>query len=396
MRGLATCGLGADSPRQVLYLTHHSPWPAHSGGTVREAQLLTALSAEFRIDVVGVCRSMAADPGEVAERLGVRSVDFFGDEARRTLRRQRYSAKLEQLLTCQPSPLEHVDLVHVEGGYLFHLLPATRHDRTCLVEHNIESDILGQIARIRGSAALMRTSYRVARLEERAWQEAAVVAAVTAEDQAEITRRTGRTDVRVVPNGADHIATGGRNTIGDTRAPTVLFLANHNYAPNADALDLLLSTIWPAVHARLPRARLVIAGSGLPDQQRHTAHSVPGVEVVGFVADLSGVFDRADVLVCPLRVGGGVKVKVLEALRRGCPVVTTTIGAQGVHGTARSAVRIVNSIQEMVEATTAVLGSPQLRARRRAETLAAGASLMSWREASATLAAIWSTMGGSR
>ena len=154
MRGLATCGLGADSPRQVLYLTHHSPWPAHSGGTVREAQLLTALSAEFRIDVVGVCRSMAADPGEVAERLGVRSVDFFGDEARRTLRRQRYSAKLEQLLTCQLSPLERVDLVHVEGGYLFHLLPATRHDRTCLVEHNIESDILGQIARIRGSAAL--------------------------------------------------------------------------------------------------------------------------------------------------------------------------------------------------------------------------------------------------
>ena len=202
--------------------------------------------------------------------------------------------------------------------------------------------------------------------------------------------------MRVVPNGADHISTGGRDTIGDTRAPTVLFLANHNYAPNADALSLLLSTVWPAVHARLPRARLVIAGSGLPDQQRHTAHSVPGVEVVGFVADLSGVFDRADVLVCPLRVGGGVKVKVLEALRRGCPVVTTTIGAQGVHGTARSAVRIVDSIQEMVEATTAVLDSPQLRARRRAETLAAGASLMSWREASAILAAIWSTMGGSR
>src|SRR5882672_5063240 len=188
------------SPLQVLYLTHHSPWPPHSGGAVREAQLLMALSAAFRIDVLGVCRSLTADPEDVAARLGVRSVDFFPDEACRTTRRQRHSVKLGQLLACQPSPLEQVDIVHVEGGYLFHLLPPAYHNRTCLVEHNIESDVLHQIGTLRASTRLLRAARRVALLEERAWRAAAVVAAVTDEDHAEMTRRTGRPDIRIAPN----------------------------------------------------------------------------------------------------------------------------------------------------------------------------------------------------
>jgi glycosyltransferase involved in cell wall biosynthesis len=123
---------------------------------------------------------------------------------------------------------------------------------------------------------------------------------------------------------------------------------------------------------------------------------VPGVDVVGFVNDIATVIDQADVLVCPLRAGGGVKVKVLEALHRGCPVVTTTIGAQGIHGIAWSAMRIVDSTQGLIEATTAVLCSPDLRARRHQGTLGAGTMLTSWRDASAVLAAIWSMIGGAR
>lgn len=384
------------SPRHVLYLTHHSPWPAHSGGTVRETQLLTALSATFRIDVTGVCRSLPADPEEVAARLGVRSVDFFPDEARRTTRRQRHSTKLEQLLTCQPSPLDQVDIVHVEGSYLFHLLPPAYHSRTCLVEHNIESDVLHQIGSLRASTRLLRTSRRVALLEERAWRAAAIVAALTVEDHTEITRRSERADVRIAPNGADHLAQGAAVAPVLDGPPTALFLANYAYPPNADALALMLGAIWPQVCVRLPDAHLVLAGSGLSDDQRAGAQTVPGVDVVGFVRDVATVIDQADVLVCPLRAGGGVKIKVLEALRRGCPVVTTTIGAQGIHGTARSAIRIVDCTQGLIEATAAVLCSPGLRARRRQETLIAGATLPSWRDASTVLAGIWSTIGCAR
>ena len=384
------------SPRHVLYLTHHSPWPAHSGGTVREAQLLRELSATFQIDVLGVCRSSTAAPEDVAAHLGVRSVDFFPDEARRTTRRQRHSAKLERLLAYRPSPLDQVDVVHVEGGYLFHLLPPAYHSLICLVEHNIESDVLHQIGTLRASTQLLRASRRVALLEERAWRAAAVVAAVTAEDHAEITRRTGRADIRIAPNGADHIAQGTAVAPIRTGPPTALFLANHAYAPNADALALMLDAIWPQVRAHLPDAHLALAGSSLSDDQRAAAQVVPGVDVMGFVNDIAAVIDQADVLVCPLRAGGGIKVKVLEALRRGCPVVTTTIGAQGIHGTARSAMQIVDSTQGLIEATTALLRSSGLRAQRRHETLGAGAMLPSWRDASAVLAGIWSTIGCAR
>jgi len=375
---------------RIRYLTHHSPWPAWSGGAIREAYLLSALSARFAIDVVGICRSSGADASAVVQHLGVRSASFYCDEARRTMRRQRYSAKVKHLFRSESYSLDLVDAVHVEGGYLFHLLPPTHHKRTCLVEHNIESDVLEQFAVLMDDPWLVRASHRVAELEVRAWRSAAAVVAVTPEDRCEIMRRVGRTDVHVVPNGCDHVPAGQATALPPAAPPTALLLANYAYPPNADALHRMLHDLWPCILANLPDARLIVAGSGLSATQRDMADGTPGTDAVGFVDDVSAVLDQADVLVCPLRAGGGVKVKVLESIRRGCPVVTTTIGAQGIHGPARSALHVTDSTAGLIQVTTALLDARHLRAKRRRQTLRAGAGLATWAHASATLASVWS------
>ena len=107
------------------------------------------------------------------------------------------------------------------------------------------------------------------------------------------------------------------------------FVGAFNHSPNVEAVQFLLSSIWPRVLAERPNAELHIAGRGLaPDvvrgAQRVTYH--------GFVDDLSGFLRMVDVVLAPLRSGGGVKIKVLEAMAAGRPVVATSIGAEGIAG----------------------------------------------------------------
>lgn len=172
------------------------------------------------------------------------------------------------------------------------------------------------------------------------WTSVAAVVATTLEDQAEIVARSGRDDVHVVTNGADHIPPAGLRAT--TAQPALVMLGNFAYRPTADALNWLVREIWPQVLVELPDARLDLVGGGMAASQQLTSLSRPGVNIVGQVEDVGPCLDRAHAFIAPLRIGGGIKMKVLEALRRGCPVVTTTIGAQGIHGANRALMRIAD------------------------------------------------------
>ncbi|WP_261569143.1 glycosyltransferase [Frankia gtarii] len=321
--------------------------------------------------------------------LGVRSTILDPDEGRRSTRPQRYSSRLSARFAAGLYRDDLIDVIHVEGGYLFHQVPAELQRHTCLVEHNIESDVLRQFAGLLGDQVLARSAHRTAQVEERAWRRAGAVAAVTPEDRAEIERRSGRPDVFLVPNGSDHLPAGAGRVLPPSAPPTALMVANFSYLPNADALQVILNSVWPKILNEIPEARLLLAGSNISAQQRESASRVPAVEVIGFVEDVATVFDQADVLVCPLRAGGGIKVKVLESIRRGCPVVTTTIGAQGITGRVRSALHIVDDLADLATATAILLRARDERALRREQMLLVSADMLSWKDASSMLGKVW-------
>jgi glycosyltransferase involved in cell wall biosynthesis len=114
--------------------------------------------------------------------------------------------------------------------------------------------------------------------------------------------------------------------------PEVLFVGALWRSENEDAALWLLREIWPRVQARVPGARLTIAGADPTEALRRAADRAEGVEVTGRVESLAPYYLRASVAVAPMRFGAGVKLKAVTAMLWGVPVVATSVGAEGVGG----------------------------------------------------------------
>lgn len=334
---------------RVLYLSHHSPWPTFSGGRLREAQMVPRLLDHAKIDLVAVTRTREAD--EQAARdisLPGLTIKLFDDEAPPGVAPGRDSAAARDYLGDLARQWSF-SAVHVEGHYLFPLLPEELRRRALVVEHNIESTLLLQRESTDPAIPVAWSEIlRVRRQEEAAWREAAGVVALTAEDAATISRQAPEVRVHTVPSGWDHIglrrpSASSAARPGMLRNPRLLFLANYAYPPNEDGVRWLLEKIFPRIQARCPRARLRLAGANLNAVITAQARRRPGVEVVGWVPAVEDELDHADVVLCPLRIGGGIKIKTIEALRRGCLVVSTSIGAQGLSNCLRSTIAIADN-----------------------------------------------------
>ncbi len=143
---------------------------------------------------------------------------------------------------------------------------------------------------------------------------------------------------------------------------TLLYLGNYVYPPNVEAADFLVREIWPRVHARQPNARLLIAGS-YAERIPGLAGQPAGVEVLGFVDDLSALYRRTRVVCCPIRVAGGTRVKILEAAAFGKPVVATTVGAEGLDLHNDRELLLRDDPQSFADACVSLLGDPGLAER---------------------------------
>lgn len=280
------------------------------------------------------------------------------------------------------------DVVHVEGFYLWQHLPRER-PPALLVEQNVEHELWRQ----RGNFA---AAHATRAAEHAVWREADLLAAVTEEDRAHIAAQARR-PVALVTDGADHeTAWAGA---GPSRAvcrvgsrPTVVFVGNFGYEPNVDAAHWLVDEIFPLVRRRAD-ARLVLVGNAPPPDV--VALAGDDVEVTGRVPAVEPWLDAATVVVCPLRIGGGVKVKVLEALRRGCAIVATPQCAHGITG-AREAMRIADDAEPFANAVAAALLDPVERARMEGAALRLAARLPSWDSVAARLAELWRELAGVR
>ena len=138
----------------------------------------------------------------------------------------------------------------------------------------------------------------------------------------------------VVPNGvppeaAAALAAGLVDVPKRDTGPTLLFVGHLGYKPNVQAVGPLVDAILPAIRARLPEARLLLAG-------REPARSViargnrPGVEIIAGPPSLAPIFARADLSVVPLKSGGGTRIKVIESMANGVPVVASAVAVEGL------------------------------------------------------------------
>jgi glycosyltransferase involved in cell wall biosynthesis len=161
-----------------------------------------------------------------------------------------------------------------------------------------------------------------------------------------------RTPVLVIPNIVPL-----RERPTQARIPEVLFVGGFRFPPNQDGIAWFVRECWALVRQAVPEARLVIVGSNATREVKELAE-VPGVEVCGYVPDTGPYLDRAAVSIAPLRYGGGMKGKVCEALASGVPVVTTSVGTQGIPLVSGISACIVDSPREFADAVVSILRSP--------------------------------------
>jgi len=110
----------------------------------------------------------------------------------------------------------------------------------------------------------------------------------------------------------------------------LLFVGKMDYAPNPDAVDYFINEIFPLIREKYPEIEFWIVGSNMNKEQKKKWEKEKNVKVIGRVPNLEPYYRKAKVFVCPLRFGTGIKVKILEAMQYGAPVVTTEIGAEGI------------------------------------------------------------------
>jgi glycosyltransferase involved in cell wall biosynthesis len=150
---------------------------------------------------------------------------------------------------------------------------------------------------------------------------------------------------------------------GSTNCPKVLFVGGFDHAPNGDAISWFVREILPIVKRRIPEIVTIAAGSNPPREVTNLASE--DVVVTGYISDpvLEWFYMTTNLVIAPLRFGGGMKGKIIEATRFGVPVVTTTCGAEGFAG-AKDFLEIADTAEAFADSIIRVLRDPR-RTRKR-------------------------------
>ena len=231
-----------------------------------------------------------------------------------------------------------------------------------LFQHNVES-VLWRRQAAHERNPLKRLAFaleaaKMARYERAAVRRFAHVIAVSDRDRDVMSTMVDAARISVVPTGVDvqqyRIAAGVRAT-----EPLVVFLGSMDWEANVDAVDYFCRDIWPAVRAAVPSARFRIVGRDPAPRVRALASD--SVEVTGTVSSVVEHLKEAAVFAVPLRIGGGTRLKIFEAMAAGRAVVSTSIGAEGLDVRNGRDIVLADSAPQFAEAVIRLLTDEQRR-----------------------------------
>lgn len=325
---------------RVLFLAGACPYPPNSGGTVRTYNLLKQLCHRHEITLIA--------PSNARVDLG----DAFGRKLRRVVAvtdpRGGVRHAMASLLSSLPyivkahenaamaesvrSALagDHFDILHCDSISAAEAIPKGVSLPKVFNAHNVEAVIweryVSEERRPWVLPVLQSQLAKVRAYEARLPGMFDGCVTVSEEDRAQMRRRYGFENVGVVINGVD---LDFYESQPDPNSPTLAFIGSLDWRPNQDGVRWLLGSIWPAIGSEVPEARLSLVGRRPPQwMSRLCDHS--GVSLYADVPDIRPHLADAAIIVVPLRIGGGSRLKILEAMAAGRCVVSTTIGAEGL------------------------------------------------------------------
>ena len=256
--------------------------------------------------------------------------------------------------------LERIDVIQIEYSQLASYGAAFRQLVCCLFEHDLHFQSIQRSVVAGNPLGIARRAYeylRALRFELKALPAFDAVQ-VCSPDQQRVLHALLSDGPLVVKDlrTAIDVAQYPFRT-GDREPDTVLFVGNFRHPPNMDALEFLREHVMPEIQTRRPQARLVVAGAEPPPTLAGTLRR-DGAEYLGSVADIRDVLGRYAVFVAPILSGSGVRVKLLEAFASGIPVVSTTLGAEGLCERDSGLAEIADRPEEFAKAVALLLRNP--------------------------------------
>jgi sugar transferase (PEP-CTERM/EpsH1 system associated) len=332
-------------PRRILMVAEHFPFPPNGGAEMRNFQLLIGLAGTDDVTL------LTFSPPELAEKRleRVRTMVARVHTVPRpcTASKWKRQTQLAALLTPFSYQQLHVrsralqraidelsrqqqfEVVQVEASHLAHFRFG-RDVPVILDEHNIEYELLRRTSMMERSPPRKLynwTEYvKFRRAEVRAWRSVAGCVFTSERERALAASAAPGTPCGLVPNGVDPDYI--RPVVTTSASKNIVFTGRQDYRPNRDAALYFARSIFPLILREHPDATLSVVGQLPPQDVLHLAGGA--VEVTGQVPDVRPYLERAAVAVAPLRAGGGTRLKILEAMAAGKPVVSTSIGCEGL------------------------------------------------------------------
>lgn len=368
----------------ILFLSQRFLLPMDTGGKIRTGKILEKLSRRHALTVVGnydpaldaphratmeaMCRRYVPVPWREPVR---GSMGFYLRLARNLLSTHPvtalndYSAALEQALLDELAR-ERYDLAvcdFVQSALLFRRVQGLPR---LLFQHNVEARICERHVRNAGnplSRAFWQVQFdRMRRFEGNMVRSFDSVVAVSANDAENFISEYGARNVHAIPTGVDLDFYTSRTTAARDSG-NIVFCGSMDWLPNEDGIRYFLDEIAPHLDRLRPGWKLTVVGRNPSETLRAAAARAGRVELTGWVDDVRPYLDAAAVCIVPLRIGGGTRMKIYEAMAMGRAVVSTSVGAEGLEVRDGVDIRLVDEPAAFAAAVAGLLDDADARDR---------------------------------
>lgn len=390
---------------KVLFIAGACPYPLDSGGTVRTYNLLTRVCENHEITLIAPSKPGVDLNSVFNGRLGqvvcvtppVRtlavSLCAMASKAPYIVKvheNPALNAAVEQALNGG-----HYDLIHCDSISVVPAVPEGTHLPKVFNAHNVEAAIWERYLREERRpwmTPMLASQLGKVRAYESLLPRLFDSCVVVSEPDRVQMRRYGFKQAKVVRNGVD---LDYYEPFADPSEPHLLYVGSLDWRANQDALRWFLESIWPLIRAAAPQARMSVVGRRPPRWMRPFC-SRHGARLAADAPDVRPHLAEASVVVVPLRIGGGSRLKILEAMAAGRPVVSTSIGAEGLGVRHNEHILLADDPQEFAHITVHLLNDPN----RRQALARAGRGLVEaqygWDAIAAELEKAWNAAVASR
>ena len=333
------------SPLRILQITNRIPFPLNDGGNIATWYVAHYLQQCGHIVDLAFLNTNKhfENPQSIAS--GYRNLfytnintdlkikglikSFFSETAYNI---ERFKSKEFETVLTNALQEQQYDIIQIEGAYMALYVPLLKKLTTAnivLRSHNIEHRIWERVA-VNTSNILKKVFIQHLAKKIKAFEDATLhlfdaIIAITEDDAAYYKTRSYTGKLTAIQAGFED------SLIADPvkKPHSVCFIGSMQWMPNIEGMDWFLKEVWPLVLHEMPQAELYIAGKGM--DASFDRWKGPGVFLEGFVPNASDFIQNHNVFVVPLLSGGGMRLKVVEAMGMAMPIVSTAIGAEGIH-----------------------------------------------------------------